>query len=138
MNQHEIPHWMLEAARLAPHIEAALEYAGGTHTIEDVVAEIAAGNMQLWPGQDSVIVTEIVRYPRKTVLNFFLAGGKLEELEPMSAAAERWAETEHGCSSATLMGRPGWQKTFLAGRGYVPKLVYMSKELKSGKEQQTE
>jgi hypothetical protein len=56
-------------------IEAALEYSGGTHTIEDVEDAIRSGRMQLWPAERACAVTEIVVYPRKTVLHVFLGGG---------------------------------------------------------------
>ena len=54
-------------------IEDALEYCGGTHHFDDIVEGIYAGRMQLWQGPRGCIVTEIVVYPRKKVLNLFQA-----------------------------------------------------------------
>ena len=31
----------------------ALEYAGGTHTLTDVIEQVWAGHMQFWPGERS-------------------------------------------------------------------------------------
>jgi hypothetical protein len=123
-----IPAWVVEFARCAPWIEAALEYDGGTHDIEDVLALVASGECQLWPGAKSAIVTEVVRHPKKTVLHFWLAGGDLQELEVMSREVEEWAR-EQGCSRATLAGRRGWERSFLRDQGYAPQWAVLAKEL---------
>lgn len=123
-----IPAWVLEFARCAPWIEAALEYDGGTHDVEDVLALVACGECQFWPGAKSAIVTEVVRHPKKTVLHFWLAGGDLEELEAMTPDIEKWAR-EQGCTRVTLTGRRGWARTFLRDTGYTPQWAVMAKEL---------
>lgn len=125
---------MTEAVRLQEHLEAALEYAGGTHTLSDVIAEIYAGQMQFWPGERSAIVTQIAEFPRKTVLVFFLAGGDGDELRQMRGRIERWAIKEHGCTAATLTGRRGWARSFMVEEGYNVGLVHMTKELESEQE----
>ena len=53
-----------EWARCRPWIEAAVEYCGGTHTIEDVEADIAAGDAQFWPGKKAAVVTQVTDFPR--------------------------------------------------------------------------
>jgi hypothetical protein len=121
---------MLEAARLRKHLEAALEYCGGTHTLVDVITQIYAGHMQFWPGERSAIVTQIVQHPQKKVLAFFLAGGDGAELREMRGRIERWALKEHGCTCATLTGRRGWARSFMVEEGYTADLVHMTKELR--------
>lgn len=111
-----------------PHIEAALKYSGGTHSFADIVAGVDAGKLQFWPGPNSAIVTEIQEYPQKKVLHFFLAGGNLAELERMLPVIYDFGR-EQGCTSATLSGRLGWQRTFLTNEGWTTKLVVMSKDL---------
>jgi hypothetical protein len=119
----------LEFDRCKPWIAAALEYAGGTHDIEHIREAVLRGDLQLWAGNGSAIVTEIENYPRMRVLNFFLAGGNLEELELMTPGIEQWAKEKWGCSAAKLAGRQGWQRTFLRDRGYKPHYVVMTREL---------
>lgn len=119
--------WVVEFRRLEPHIENALEYAGGTHLVTDVYLGVAAGDYQFWPGEDSVIVTQLVDNPQKRSCHYFLAGGNLAELEELAGTVEKWAQ-EQGCTSVTLTGRPGWQKTFLRDQGYETQGVAMSKE----------
>ena len=108
-------------------IEAALAYSGGTHTFEDVAAGIESGRMQLWPADDGCIVTEIQVFPRKLVLNFFLAGGDLARLLDMVADVEEWARGQ-GCTAAEMTGRKGWERV-LAARGYRFSAVTIGKEL---------
>ena len=114
--------------RLRHHVEAALEYSGGTHGIEDIAEGLKTGRFQLWPAENSVIVTEIIVYPRLKNLHFFLAGGDLDELRLMQPLVESWGKNM-GCTRVSLAGRKGWEKTFLKDRGYKPKWFVLSKDL---------
>lgn len=117
----------LDEAR--PYIEAALQYSGGTHTYEDVAAQISEGRLQFWPGVNSAVVTEIVEYPRKRTLHFFLAGGNLPELRAMYPGILEWGKA-NGCTAATLAGRKGWVRSFLVkDEGWNESLVVMMKDL---------
>ena len=98
-----------ELERCRPWIEAALEYSGGTHSFEDIALGIKEARMQLWPSPRGCIVTEIVVYPRKKVLNLFLAGGELDQLLDMNSDMNAWAK-QQGCTGGTLTGRIGWKK----------------------------
>lgn len=108
---------MADIDAFRPQLEAALEYADGSHTFEDVARLVAEGNMQFWPGTTSAVVTEIINYPRKKTLNFFLAGGDLAELERMSPIILQWGRSV-GCTHAAFCGRPGWERTFLTRTGW--------------------
>lgn len=119
---------MTEIDRARPHIEAALSYGHGTHTFEDVAAEITAGKLQLWPGENSAVVTRIVEHPQKRTLHFFLAGGNLAELEAMLPIIIKWGRSR-GCTQASLSGRRGWERTFLKREGWTADLVVMTKEI---------
>jgi hypothetical protein len=114
--------------RLRHHVEAALEYSGGTHGIEDIAEGLKSGRFQLWPADNSVIVTEIIVYPRLKNLHFFLAGGDLDEIRLMQPLVESWGKSM-GCTRVSLAGRKGWEKTFLKDRGYKPKWFVLSKDL---------
>lgn len=104
---------MNELKRCKPWIEAALEYSGGTHFFEDVVDGLAKGTLQLWPAKRACIVTEIVVYPRKRVVNVFLGGGELEQIMDMHADVIEWAKSQN-CTALTMSGRFGWQKPLKA------------------------
>lgn len=111
-----------------PQITAALKYANGTHTFDDIKQGVADGRFQLWPGRDSVIVTEVLQSPRQRTLHFFLAGGDLGELEVMTPLVIEWGKTQ-GCTRAALIGRRGWARTFLAGAGWQQTGVLMETQL---------
>lgn len=102
------------------HLEAALAYADMSHTFEDVVALVASGAAHAWPGPASIIVTEIVTFPRWSLVNFFLAAGRMTELEAMTPHILAWAKTQ-GCTKATLVGRKGWARSFLTDDAWVTK-----------------
>jgi hypothetical protein len=114
--------------RLRIQIESALEYSGGTHGFDDIADGVQDGRFQLWPGIKSVVITEIIVYPRLKDLHYFLAGGDLDELKQMRPYIERWGK-DLGCTRVSLAGRKGWYKTFLRDEGYEPKWFIMSKEL---------
>jgi len=114
--------------RLRHHVEAALEYSGGTHDFEDVVQMVEDHRLQLWPAKDSVVLTEIIVYPRLKNLHYFLAGGDLDELSRMRPLIESWGKSV-GCTRVTLAGRRGWAKTFLKDEGYSPQWSVLAKEL---------
>lgn len=116
-----------------PHLEdalrGALEIAEGhtQHTIEHALAE---GQMQLWDAPHSFCLTELRVSPngRKTV-HLFLAGGTLEELEPLYPIIEGWAKSQ-GAVKMTMLGRTGWERTFFVTQeGFRPTLRFYEKEL---------
>jgi hypothetical protein len=111
------------------YIEGALAYTQGSHTFEDVADAVAAGQMQAWVGATSVIITEIIEYPRYRVLNFFLAGGNRPELEQMYPEVEAFGR-RMGCDRAGMLARKGWERTFLTQKeGWAPTLVAFEKIL---------
>lgn len=116
-----------EWLRCRPWIEAALTYADGTHTIEDIEAGIASGRFQFWAGKRCALVTEIIEYPRLKALNFFLIGGDLGELMQLEPQISGWARA-HGCSRALGVGRKGFERVF-AAHGFRPKWTYIAKDL---------
>ena len=114
--------------RLRRHVEAALEYSGGTHNFDDVAEMVEDHRLQLWPASNSVVLTEIIVYPRLKNLHYFLAGGDLDELSRMRPMIESWGKSI-GCTRVTLAGRKGWAKTFLKDEGYSPQWSVLAKEL---------
>jgi|TARA_R110000772_G_scaffold51719_7_gene118735 hypothetical protein len=114
--------------RSRAYIEAALEYSQGTHTFTDVAAGLLSGRYQLWAGEKSAVVSEITVYPQMKVLNYFLAGGDLDEIKTIHAHIDDWGKRQ-GCTRATIAGRPGWARTFLKDEGYEPTWFILKKDL---------
>lgn len=109
-----------------PHLEPALDYAGNTHTWDDIAQGVLSNRYQLWYSQNSSIITEIIDYPRLRDLHFFLVGGDMEELRAMRGPIEEWGK-EQGCSRVSCAGRKGWARSFLKDEGYNVDWVVMTK-----------
>lgn len=102
-----------EWLRCRPWIEAALEYAHGTHAIEDVEDGIEQGRFHFFCSPKSAVVVEFLQFPQKKAMNYFLIGGDLDELiEKIEPNVTRWAKQEHGCSLVFGVGRKGLERVF--------------------------
>lgn len=123
----------MRLADLSPQLRAkvtqALDRAGKAYCLSDVDAGIAQGKYQLWAKPDAVVVTEVQQFPQQRVLCVFLAAGKLESLEPMLEPLMTWAKTEMGCTSAFLVGRFGWLRSFVGSHGFAPTATVMERSL---------
>lgn len=103
----------LDPKELQRRLLRALDVAGKTHAPDDVAAAVEAGRMQAWNRGDSLVVTEVLEYPRARALNVFLAVGNLDEvldLIPDMAAFGR----EQGCTMMRMQGRRGWARVLPA------------------------
>jgi hypothetical protein len=104
-------------------VERALDEGGGHLLAEDVLAALLRREMQLWVlrRDGSVVgalVTEIVRWPRRSVCRLALAGaedGLREEWLSWRGLIERWARAE-GCDAMEIYGRPGWARIVPSAR----------------------
>lgn len=119
-----------EFAQCKDELLRALEYTGGTHDIDDVWQGVKDGKLQIWVAPHSVMVTEVEQYPKCRTLHFFLAAGKLEELEAMYPVVMEWGRNEMGCTRASLAGRPGWARSFLTkNNGWQASHLVLTKEM---------
>jgi hypothetical protein len=114
-----------ELERLAHHIEAALAYSGDTHSLLHVVDAIKDGSAQFFPLENSVIVTEIVDYPKRAVCRIWLAGGDMDELIEAEKSIVEWARS-HGCDGMEIIGRKGWERQL---KDYKPASTVLIKEI---------
>ena len=99
------------------YILEALDRGIDSHSEKDVFYAIARGDAQLWTGQKSACVTEIVTYPNFKSIRFWLAGGDLEELKEMENPICEWAKSI-GCKKAQIVGRKGWSKVNFKDKTY--------------------
>lgn len=92
--------------RLKHLLVPALEM-DGTHNLDDVLEELRREEVEFWPGEQSAVVTEIIAYPRKKLLVYWIAGGELEELKKLATVINEYGRSR-GCQEATIVGRRGW------------------------------
>ena len=71
---------------------------------------VLRGDLQLWPGYESAIVTRVILKEDHDELQWMFAGGKLEEItQEMRPVIEDWARSQN-ITRASLSARPGWEK----------------------------
>ena len=117
-----------EWERCTPWLEAALHRGGDTLTLAEVKHRIAMGQYQFWPALDSAVVTQVIRGVEDE-FNILLAGGNLQTLQQMLPHLERYGR-DMGCSLVTVLGRRGWERTFLCREaGYRPVATLYGKRL---------
>ena len=120
--------WRTAFFQHADLIQMALDEGNGTHTLEDIFDGLDSGQYQIWPGGEYVAITEVVKYPQKKVLFFFLMAGKMNHLLENSGKAEQVAR-DLGCSSIMFNGRLGFLRSPLRDIGFVPVWVAMERTL---------
>jgi hypothetical protein len=114
-----------EFERCSPYIQLALDRDIGTHGLSDIWDLLAASKVQLWPCDNSAVVTAIEYFPRKTVLRYWLCGGNLEECLAIQDKIENWARSA-GATCAVIGGRAGWMGVL---PGFKKTAVLMTKVL---------
>lgn len=80
---------------------------GGFYTFSDILEYLQYGGMQSFATLDSIIVTRINVYPRRTVLEIVLAVGKYDEIVDLEKEVIGFAQ-QHDCSAIVACGRDGW------------------------------
>ena len=102
----------------------ALEYAHNSHSFEQVIDIVKRGDAQFWAFSDSAIVTEIIEYPQRRTLRFWLAGGNLKTLLDVEPKIRKWSIL-YQCEAVEIIGRKGWEKVL---KGYEPTAIVLVKE----------
>ena len=113
-----------DADRCKKWIVDALKYAHNSHTFEQVIEIVKRGDAQLWAFEDSAIVTEIINYPQRRTLRFWLAGGDLETLLEVEPKIRKWSIL-YNCKAVEIIGRKGWGKVL---KDYEPTATVFIKE----------
>jgi len=85
----------------------ALEY-DPSYSVPDVLKEVSDMRAELWLGEGSLVVTNVIDKPQVRQFHIWIAAGDLSELMddiyPIIEARAR----EYGCTVMTISGRRGW------------------------------
>jgi len=113
--------------------EKALELAGRTHSVSDVLDKIEMHRAQFWHNGDGSVVTEVLSYPRMKAVNYWLVSGRLAECAALQPDIDAWAR-DQGCSIAIATGRLGWLRLSRTpfGAAWKPRGVQFTKPLLGG------
>lgn len=90
--------------RIRALLQRGVDQLGGTHTLDDVLAIIARGDMQLWVGDGCVAVTEVLNFPRKIVISVFLGAGSLRNGRALQAGIEAFGRGR-GATALQWLGK---------------------------------
>jgi hypothetical protein len=97
----------MNRAEIERMIGEALEY-DPSYGVEDVLAEVTERRAELWLGEESIAVTNIIDKPKVRQFHIWIAAGNLvelmDEVYPQIEARAR----EFGCTVITISGRRGW------------------------------
>ena len=117
-----------EWRRCAPWLQAALDHAGRTHSLPDVLSTVLGGRARFWPGHGCALVAAIEDDPGERRLLIWLAGGERGELEgELLPKAEAWGRANR-CRRSMVIGRAGWERS-LKTKGYAPVARIIAKDL---------
>jgi hypothetical protein len=114
----------LDSNQLEARMKRALRVGGDTHTLGDILAAVDAGDMQTWVNGDSVVISEIIRYPQYSTCDIVLVAGRTDEIMALHELVEEFA-AENGCIKLRTQGREGWERVLPKyGWEVTPKVFY--------------
>ena len=87
----------------------ALAEMGDTHSLTDILLALEEGRMQSFTVGDTWVVTQVIEFPQRRVLEIFLVVGDGTDLEELSATATAFAQFQ-GCTMMRAYGRHGWMQ----------------------------
>lgn len=130
------PHEVLKYAHeISQLLQGAERFYGDYMGIEDIIARACIGKFQIWLAREEgrpffCVVTEILVYPRKKVLNVLQIGGEeLKGFHKNMDIGERWA-VAMGCTHVEFHCREGIA-LLMEKQGYEKRAITMHKKLHS-------
>lgn len=130
MTQHMTQHMAINDLMFR-RLDRALQSAGYTHTLQDIIDEINAGTMQSFVFRDSWAVTCILDTPRRRVLEIFMAVGRLRDMPELEHRITEYAR-ENDVTLMRTYGRFGFKAT-AKNLGWRSVQTVFTKELSYGR-----
>jgi hypothetical protein len=90
-------------------LEKALRLDGGMMSFSDLMARLESGECQCFTWNNSVVITEVLDYPKGRILSIVAVAGDLPDLLKLKERVHEFAK-EHGCARARTICRPGFVK----------------------------
>lgn len=118
-----------------PGIKEALARSFDVDTFQDLGHAISRGEVQVWGGEDAVIITQLFDNPRPHI-HGWVATGKLPAVLELAEDILAWAAM-NGIHEATINGRKGWLRV-LKTRGWKPLTYTMHLDNRDGAAVRTE
>ena len=113
-------------------MEKALQMGGDIHTLEDIGAALECGDMQSHSEGDTWVITQVVDYPKKRVLDIVYVVGSVEGALLTEKSLIEWAKNM-GVDRMTAIGREGWEQLLTDNPGWKKAGTLFVKELNHGR-----
>jgi hypothetical protein len=111
-------------------IAKALLAGGDLLTLDDLRELAIAKRVQWWGDQTAAAATEVLTYPRRRILNLFMAAGDdVRDVLALQDGIVAFAQAM-GCSHMVAHGRPGWGRIGRAS-GWLPHSIQFVREVTS-------
>lgn len=120
--------------RIESLLDRTQPYANGEYNLSDVYHGLAEGEYLMWghvKGDDivSILVMNVLTFPRKLVMNIMLAAGsEMEKSESFYLNQIESFAKENDCDAIRLGGRKGWKRE-LKKFGYTEQYYILEKQL---------
>jgi hypothetical protein len=88
-------------------IDAVLEKHGGFWTAADILDNLDKGTMQSFAKGSTWVITQVLEFPRKKVLDITFVYGNLQEARELESEVEEFARSV-GAEMLKATGRKGW------------------------------
>lgn len=109
--------------------ERALERQGGFYTFADILEGVKTGHFQSFAYGESMAVTRIAKFPRKSAIEVVFMVGTDEELHVLEEQILKFG-ADQGVNTFFAYGRPGYTKKAYEGWRMVSSLFV--KEINHG------
>ncbi|QGH73561.1 MAG: putative acetyltransferase [Siphoviridae sp. ct7UA22] len=119
---------MMNPTEVRAAIEAALFYANGEVTTDDVMNGLADGTYTLFEFPSGWVIVTVIQYERTKALRIAIANGDLSEQPEVLSALEQCAEL-NSCDYLEIYGRRGWARQ-LKPFGYTEQYVVVTKPVR--------
>jgi len=106
MNDMRIPAQSIHRLR---QLQRALDEAGNTHNLHDILNDISTGEMQSFAENDSWAVTRVIDCPNKRIVEIFLVMGDEKDMPGLEEKV-RWFAQQQGATMIRAIGREGWAR----------------------------
>lgn len=112
-----------------PGIKEAMERSFDVDTFQELGHAISRGEVQVWGGEDALIITQLFDNPRPHI-HGWIATGKMAAVLELTEDILAWAHA-NGIKEATINGRKGWLRV-LKERGWKPLTYTMHLDNRDG------
>lgn len=98
-------------------LSKGLQRAGDTHSVQDVIAALQSGELQAFHNDDGMIMTLVADYPKKKVLEMFMALGNQDAISSLFDKEVVNYGQEIGADYVRAIVRPGLVDLFKSLEG---------------------